>query len=243
MTKVFFYELKRLITSRLFIAMLAVNAVFAWYILITEIIEGIAFTAPFSVWSCCVYIGKTLPLSIITILLLQAGYYGKRQKYAEILIFATPMTYIQSVLIRTAVLGVCFLMICLVESVLGAIFFAMFFSYYDFGVFVIPILLEIVPCFVFVTGIGHLAGRIHQGLIYVLLPIVFIVGFMGIAGAFDLFGGGFFSAYPLTLPVNVDGEPDFTISFVWLFARFVYLFLGMGLLFVNFISCPKVWRA
>lgn len=243
MTKVLFYELKRLLTSRLFIAMLVVNALFAWYILITEIIEGIAFTAPFSVWSCCVYIGKILPLSIITILLLQAGYYGKRQKYAEILIFATPMTHMQSVLIRTAVLGVCFLMICLVESILGAIFLAIFFNYYDFSAFVIPVLLEIVPCFVFVTGIGHLAGRIHQGLIYVMLPMVFIVGFMEITGAFDLFSGGFFSVYPLTLPVNVDGEPDFTMSSVWLFARFIYLFLGMGLLFVNVISRPKVWRA
>lgn len=243
MTKVFGYELKRLLTSGLFIAMLAVNAVFAWYILTTDIIEGIAYTAPFSVWSSCAYIGKTLPLSIITVLLLQAGYYGRQQRRAEILFSASPITYAQTVLIRTAVLGVCFLIICLIESVIAAVFFLTFFGFCGFGAFILPALLETVPCFVFAVGLGHLAGRLHQGLIYALLPAVFIAGYPGITGAFDLFGGGFFSAYPLTLPVGADGEPEFAINSVWLIARLIYLALGVALFFVNIAFRPKVRRA
>lgn len=243
MTKVFGYELKRLLTSGLFIAMLAVNAVFAWYILTTDIIEGIAYTAPFSVWSSCAYIGKTLPLSIITVLLLQAGYYGRQQRRAEILFSASPITYAQTMLIRTAVLGVCFLIICLIESVIAAVFFLTFFGFYGFGAFILPALLETVPCFVFAVGLGHLAGRLHGGLIYALLPAVFIAGFLGGTGAFDLFGGGFFSSYPLTLPVGADGEPAFVISSVWMLARLIYLALGGALFFVNIAFRPKVKRA
>ncbi len=243
MTKVFGYELKRLLTSGLFIAMLAVNAVFAWYVLTTEIIEGIAYTAPFSVWSSCAFIGKTLPIAIITVLLLQAGYYSKQQKRVEILTSAAPMSYAQTLMIRTAVLGVCFLIICTVDSLLEAVFFAAFFGYYGFGAFILPALLEIIPCFVFVVGIGHLAGRMHGGTIYALLPMVFIAGFLGVTGAFDLFGGGFFSTYPLTLPVNPDGEPDFAFNAVWLIARIVYLALGVGSLFVNIALRPKGKRA
>ena len=124
-----------MLTSGLYIAMLAVNTVFAWYALTTEVIGGIAYTAPFSVWSSCAYIGKTLPIAIITILLLQAGYYGKQQERVEIITSAAPMTYAQTMMIRTAVLGICFLVICLVDSLLGAVFFAAFFGYYGFGAF------------------------------------------------------------------------------------------------------------
>lgn len=243
MIKVFGYELKRLLTSGLFIAMLIVNAVFAWYVLTTEVIEGIAYTAPFSVWSSCAYIGKTLPLSIITVLLLQAGYYGKQQKRVEILTAAAPVTHAHTLMIRTAALGVCFLVICLVDGLLGAVFYAAFFGYYGFGAFILPALLEIIPCFVFAAGIGHLAGRIHQGLVYALLPIVFIAGFLGASGAFDLFGGGFFSTYPMTLPANSDGEPEFVMNSTWLLARFIYLVVGAAILIVNSAFRPKIRRA
>lgn len=243
MIKVFGYELKRLLTSGLFIAMLIVNAVFAWYILTTDIVAGIAYTAPFSVWSSCAYVGKTLPLSIITVLLLQAGYYGKQQKRVEILTSAAPVTHARTLMIRTAALGVCFLVICLVDGLLGAVFYVAFFGYYGFGAFILPALLEIIPCFVFSAGIGHLAGRIHQGLVYALLPIVFIAGFLGAAGAFDLFGGGFFSAYPLTLPVGSDGEPGFVMNSAWLLARFIYLVAGAAILIVNTAFRPKIKRA
>ncbi len=244
MTKVFGYELKRLLTSGLFLAMLAVNAVFAWYILTTEIIEGIAYTAPFSVWSSCAYIGKTLPISIITVLLIQAGYYGKQQKRVEILTSATPISYAQTVLIRTAVLSVCFFIIYLVIGLLGAIFYAAFFGYYGFGAFILPALLEMIPCFLFAVGVGHLAGRLHCSLIYALLPVVFIVGFVGgVSGAFDLFGGGFFSTYPLTLPVMPDGDPAFVVNSVWLLARMIYLLAGTGAIFINIATRPKLTRA
>lgn len=176
-------------------------------------------------------------------MLLQAGYYGKQQKRVEILISAAPITHTKTLMIRTAALGVCFLIICLIESVLGAVFYASFFGYYGFGAFILPALLEIIPCFVFSVGIGHLAGRIHQGLVYALLPIVFITGFLGAAGAFDLFGGGFFSAYPLTLPVNSDGEPGFVMNSTWLLARFIYLVAGAAILIANSAFRPKIKRA
>lgn len=224
--------------------MLAVNAVFAWYVLTTEIIEGIAYTAPFSVWSSCAFIGKTLPIAIITVLLLQAGYYGRQQKRVEILTAAAPTTYAQTLLIRTAVLGVCFLIICLVDGLLGAAFFAAFFGYYGFGAFILPALLEMIPCFLFAVGIGHLAGRLHCSLIYALLPVVFIAGFVGgVSGAFDLFGGGYFSSYPLTLPVGADGEPAFVINSVWLLARMIYLLAGTVAIFINIATRPKLTRA
>ncbi len=232
-----------MLTSGLYIAMLAVNTVFAWYALTTEVIGGIAYTAPFSVWSSCAYIGETLPIAIITILLLQAGYYGKQQERVEIITSAAPMTYAQTMMIRTAVLGICFLVICLVDSLLGAVFFAAFFGYYGFGAFILPALLEIIPCFVFTVGIGHLAGRLHCSLVYALLPAVFITGFVAVPGAFDLFGGGFFSSYPLTLPVGADGKPEFAFNSVWLLARLIYLILGAAMFFVNFVFRPKVKRA
>lgn len=243
MTKVFGYELRRLLTSALFIAMLVVNAVFAWYILTTDIIAGVAHTAPFSVWSGCTYVGRTLPLSIMTVLLLQAGYYGNAQKRVEILTSATPLTHAQTLMIRTSALGVCFLAICLVEWGIAAVFYAAFFEYYGFGEFILPALLETIPCFILAVGVGHFAGRAHPGLVYALLPVVFALGFLGTTGAFDPFSGGFFSNYPLTLPPNADGEPNFVMNSTWLLARFVYLAVGAIALGANMALRSKAKRA
>ncbi|MGN0395219.1 MAG: hypothetical protein ACI4EF_07640 [Coprococcus sp.] len=243
MSKIFGYELKRALSGGLFPIMLVLNVLFAWYVLSTEIIVGIANTAPFSVWSYCTYWGKTLPMSAITILLIQAGYYGKKQKKVEILTSATPVTHVQMLMLRTAVLLVCFAVICIVISGVAAIFYIKFFGYYHFEEFIIPSIIMIIPCIVFVIGIGHIAGRIHRILIYILLLILIAAGFCNTANAFDIFSTGFLSEYPLTLPLNYYGEPDFEINFLWLTGRFIYLITGIFAFLFNIKWRSKATRA
>lgn len=233
MIKIFGYELKRILVSWLFFAMLVANGVFAWFVLSTEIIMGIAYTAPFSVWSYCAYIGKTMLIAMITVLLMLAGYYGKKQKRVEILTLATPIKPAQQLIIRTAVLGVCFAILCIEAAVLAAVFYSSLFHYTSFGIYIMPSVLLVVSCFVFAIGLGHLAGRVHQGLVYMLLAILFIIGIGGITNDFDLFGSGYFSTYPLSLPTDGSGEVLYVMDGAWVAARLVYLVVGILLFVVN----------
>lgn len=233
MNKIFYYELRRAVCSWLFLAMLLINAVYAWYVLTTDIIRGIAYTAPFSVWSFCAYMGKTMPAAVITVLLVLAGYYGKKQKQAEILTCAVPVTMAQQLLIRTAVLGVCFAFLLLVIAVISAVFYITFFGYDDFGVFLVPGILLAVPCFLAAAGLGFLLGGVHQGLVYVLAGLMAVLAVAAEEQVFDFFSAGYFAAYAAALEPGRDGEPDFYMEPLWIAARLGYFAAGAMLVWWN----------
>ena len=223
--KIFYYELRRMLLNKLFFGMLLVNGLFAWFILSFDIIMGVAYTAPFSVWSYCVYLGKTLPLAMITILLLLANYYSRKQKQVEILTSATPVSSFCQIMIRTMAAGICFLLIYLVVIGLALLFYISFFRFHDFVAFILPSVLLLLPCFLFFVGLGQLLGSIHRSLIYVLMLLA--LAFNTLPSAFDFFGAGYFSTIPLTLPAGIEGEPPFEIGDAFLATRLLYLVLGI----------------
>ncbi len=233
MYKIFYYELQRILFSWIFLAMLIVNGMYAWYVLTGDIIEGTACTAPFSVWSCCAYTAKLMPVTVITILLLLCGYYGRKQKQAEILISAAPVTSAQHLLIRSAVLLVCFLILCAESAAAAVLFYSTFFAYSDYTGFLLPGLLIMFPCFLISVAAGHLLARLHQGFAYALTGILFTAGLLEPGYAWNLFGAGYFEAYPLTLAPGQNGEPAFSMQPQWLMARGLYVLIGAGLFLWN----------
>lgn len=235
MNRIFYYELKRLIINKIFIGLLLVNGVYAWYLLTTDIIAGIAYTAPFSAWSFGAYLGKVMPFSILTVLFLLSFYYSKKQKSVEILTEQTPISPGQFLIIRSTALLVCFLIISILAIGISLFFYIHFWEYHKFTGFLLPALFILPPCFVFAVGIGQLAGRIHQALLYLLMLAAFAVSFSDFNGAFDFFGAGYFSSYPLSLPFDAFGEPAFEVSMEFFTARLIY-FTGGIVLFIISIS-------
>lgn len=215
--------------NRIFLGMLLVNGLFAWFVLSTDVIMGIAYMAPFSIWSFCAYLGKTLPLATVTILLLLSGYYSRKQKQVEVLISATPVSSLCHVLIRTLAAGICFLLICLVVTALALFFYVRFFRFHDFAAFIVPSLLILLPCFVLFAGLGQLLGSLHQSFLYVLMLAAFAAG--SIQNVLDVFGAGYFSTYPLTLPPGADGEPAFEMGAAFILVRAMYLAAGAGCIY------------
>ena len=212
MRKLFYYELRRVLFRWMFLAMLAVNGMYAWYVLTTDLIRGAAYTAPFSIWSCCAYLGKTMPAASITVLLILCGYYSKKQKQVEILTSAAPMTGAQHLLIRSGVLAVCFILVSAVIMAVAVFFYSRFFQFYDYAGYILPGLLLILPCFVVLLGAGHLLAGVHQGLCYILIGICFAAALYAPDSAWDLFGSGYFAAYPLTLAPGIGGEPAYQMQ-------------------------------
>ncbi len=224
--KILCYELRRALLNRLFPGLLLVNGLYAWFLLSYDIVLGTAYTAPFSVWSYCTYLGRALPVAAVTVLLMLSNYYSRKQKQVEVLTAATPVPPFSQVLIRTLAAGSCFLLICLVEIALSLLFYIQFFRFHDFAAFILPTLLLILPCFILINGLGQLLGSLHRSLIYALmLPVLAL---HSIPGVFDLFGAGYFSTVPLTLPVGADGEPAFTVSAAFTATRLSYAALGIA---------------
>ena len=239
MGKIFGYELKRTAGRWQFLALLAINAVFDWYVLVSEIIMGAGHTAPFSVWSCLVYLGKTMPAALAAVLALQAGYYGKKQKEADLLVLAGPVTPAGHFLIRTAVLTVCFGVVCLVAAVMAGVFYIWFFGYYGSVMLILPSLLIIVPCFVFAVSLGHLLGRVHPGLICVVMIVAAVAGSGIVTNGMDFSCAGYFAAVPAGLPAGAAGEPEFVMDTKWILARLLYLAAGSGMLLFYGYSCGR----
>lgn len=238
--KIFLYELRRMLLNKIFLGLLLVNGLFAWFLLSFDIIMGIAYTAPFSTWSFCTYLGRTLPLAMITILLMLSNYYSKKQKQVEILTSATPVTSFCQVMIRTLAAGVCFILIYCVVIALSLLFYTSFFRFHDFAAFILPSLLLLLPCFVLLAGLGQLLGSIHRSLIYILMLFSFVIS--SIQNIFDVFGAGYFSTYPLTLPVSADGEPTFHLNISFILIRLLYLTLGIACIYLTTIVLSRKSR-
>lgn len=233
MKKIFKYELRRLILNKFFIGLLIINLAYAQLILTGYIIAGVAYTAPFSPWSFGAYLARVMPISILTVLFLLTFYYSKKEKQTEVLTTATPVDLVHYTLVRSGAVAISFLIICILILGLSLYFYVSLFDYWNFASFILPTGLVLLPCFAFAMGIGNLAGRIHPGLIYALMLVTLVVGFGGITGNFDFFGYGYFSSYPISLPVGLDGEPAFTVSIGFIIARMIYLSLGVILMIIN----------
>ena len=226
MGRIFAYEIKRLILSKLFIALLIINGVFAWYVLSVEIIMGVAFTAPFSAWSFAAYMAAVMPFAVSTALLLMGFYFSKNELLAKQLTSATPINNLKYTLVRYGVIVIGFIIICLVAITLSVIFYSSLFGFSDYSEFLLPGAITILPGFVFFVGFGSLAGRLRPGVLYVLIPAVILLGF-GVTPIFlDVFGGGYYGSAPLELPVGIDGEPEFMLSTMFIVSRIVYFAAG-----------------
>jgi len=233
LVKILKYELRRLLLNKFFVSLLVINGLFAWYTLASDTVAGIAFTAPFSSWSFGAYLSSVMPMIIITVLFLLTFYHSRKEKQVEILTAATPVDAFRYMLIRNTAVTLGFLALCFLVIGLSFYFYAAYFDFWNYSTFVIPAIVTVVPCFVFIVGAGHCVGRIHPGLLYFLMLVSFAMNFVQIPGEFDLFGGGYYTSAPLTLPAAMDGEPAFMLSAAFLAARALYLIIGVVLFVVS----------
>ncbi|MDP4092129.1 MAG: hypothetical protein Q8920_02105 [Bacillota bacterium] len=242
MSKILKYELKRQIFNKFFIGLLAINGLYAWYTLTSDIIAGTAYTAPFSGWSFGTYLSTVMPIISLTILFMMSRYFSKKEKQVQVITSATPVDPIRFMLTRCTAITVGFILIITVLLIISAYFYISFFKYYNFTAFLLPIIYTLIPSYVFILGLGILAGRVHQGLFYVLMLVSLALCFVHISGAFDFFGRGYYNNYPITLPVSAGGEPAFSVSDKFLLARLAYLLLGLGMLTVSIQSVKRKAR-
>lgn len=140
-------------------------------------------------------------------------------------------------LIRCVAIIVGFLIISISAITVSFVFYADIFHFTNFGVFIAPILLVLLPAMLFVLGIGIALGELHPALVYALIPVTLLLTLLPLPDALNLLGGSFFSSYPTMLNIV---EPPFSVPLSVLVGKTVYTVIGILLTLLGIIRFRKV---
>jgi ABC-2 type transport system permease protein len=227
---IFKYEARRLLLSPVYLGLLLINLLYAWFVLSTETILGVGYTAPFSGWSLGAYWASVLPIAMLAVLFLLTNYFSPQAKRIETLTDNTPVNQAHYWVIRMAAVALCFGVMAFLLGAFPVTFFALIFGRSVLAALAVTAVLTVLPCFIFTVGLGYGLARIHWKLLYAAMVVVLLVGLGPLANALDFFGGGYYTSMPLALPVGADGEPAFTPGAAFMSARGLYLAAGAALL-------------
>ena len=199
MRKVMRYECKRLLWNRFFVGLVLVLLFYGWQVLGGTTILGVAHTAPFSPWSFGDYLSRMTPLLWVGVLFFLTFFTSPKARRAAVLTDAAPMPPHRYALARcaAALTGSALLaLICLAQA---AVFYWRYFGWCGWGELLLPAVLTLLPALIFALGSGWLLGRLRPWLVYLWMPLPFLLQLLPLPELLSLWNGRFFSQYPLSL--------------------------------------------
>ncbi len=229
MTKIFKYECRRLIVNKFFWLSLIITCIYGYFVLASEIIYGVGYTAPFSPWSYGEYLSRIQPILMLIILFfLYKQFVG--ETHTNEIISATPVNRFRYGLIKCAAVMAMYILLLAFSLGISTLFYKMVFGFSDWDSFLLPTLIVILPSFFLLFGMGLLGVNIihHRIMLATLILSVFILHVFT-----DIYGGNFFSTYPLTLPIGIDGEPPFTLSVYYVIKSILFSLLGIFMIVIG----------
>jgi hypothetical protein len=225
LSKIYFYELRRLLYNKLFFGILLVSLGFGWLTLTGALILGIAHTAPFSPWSFGYYLSRILPLICLGEVCFLAFFSSREERLAASLTRAAPVKQQRYLLLRLGAVLTAVAFLCLGVSVLAVLFYRALFGRMNLGELLWPGLLALVPPVIFCLGAGLALSRIRPVLLYPFMAVVVLLTALPLPSEMSLSMSSFYSEYPLTLEAL---EPAFQVPLGILVSRAVFFLLGLG---------------
>lgn len=227
MGKLFCYELRRLLNSKLLVGILLICLGYGWLTLTQITVLGVANTAPFSPWSFGHYLSQLLPFLCSGELLLIAHFHSKQERRVRTVTRATAIDLKQYAALRILVVSLGTLLLYLAVFALCVGFYASTFGETGLGSLVGPALLVLLPAWLFCLGAGWSLGTRCPVLIYGVIAVVFFLTWLPLPQVLDFHLGSFFSQYPLTLEVL---DPAFVCPASVLWGRLFWGAAGVLLL-------------
>lgn len=214
MRKLFRYELRRVLHSKLFFVALLVCLSYGWLTLTTVTVRGTTHTAPFSPWSFGDYLSRLLPLLCLGELCLVGVFTSRRERVAQAITQATPVDPARYTLVRwgAVLTGTVILWLAVIALALG--FYGFLFGWLDYSDLILPALLTLLPPAVFCLGAGWALGRHSPALVYAVMGVVLLLCWLPLPQGLAFSLGSFFAQYPLgldhldpmfSMPANLAG--------------------------------------
>lgn len=229
MTKIFRYELKKLLINRFFAALMIVTFCYGYMLLRGEVILGIANTAPFSPWSFGFYLSSLLPMLSAILLFFIAHLSSRQEKMTQPLTSATPVPPGCYRFVRCGAIFTGVFLMSFVCCLLGYVFLGSLFRFENIpvGEWLLPGLMVLVPALLFTAGLGMAVGMWKGWAVYGVMGVVLLSAFLPLPNWAALIPNAFFMDYPKTLGVL---DPAFSIPSSVTVGRLVYCALGILLL-------------
>ena len=235
MARIFLYECKRLLWNKFFIGLLLVLLFYGWQVLTGATILGVSHTAPFSPWSFGDYLCRMLPLLWIGSLFFLTFFTSGKARRAAVLTDTAPMWPRRYALARCAAALAGTALLALAALGEAAVFYGRYFSWYGWGELALPALVTLFPPLVFALGSGWLLGRVRPWLLYVWMPLPFVLMALPLPEILGIWNGSFFTRYPLTLG---ELDPAFSLPGPVAMAQCALLAAGAALLVLRTGKSP-----
>lgn len=227
MNKLFYYEWKRMIRSRFFLALLLITGMYGCYMLRSEMLLGVGGAAPYSGWSVGACFAQVLPIILLAQLLFLSHLFSRQEQAVAQLRRATAYSPLQYGLLRCSIILLCSGLLSLMVLLLQVAFCQRYFHAGTVGEFLPSICFSLVPAAILLLGVGLLVGELHRNALYILMLAVLVSnGLVGLTG-WDLSGLQYFSTGVLQVPVDLNGEPLYFFLPVAVRQRWTYLVVGL----------------
>ena len=185
--------------NKFFFGILAVTLFYGWQVLTGASILGVSHTAPFSPWTFGDYLSRLLPLLWIGVLFFLTFFTSGAERRAAVLTAATPVRPWQYALARLGAALTGTVLQSLAVLLLSAVFYARMFRWYSWRSLFLPAAISLIPALVSALGSGWLLGRLRPWLVYLWMPLPFLLQLLPLPELLSLWNGRFFSQYPLSL--------------------------------------------
>ncbi|WP_411680633.1 hypothetical protein [Clostridium thailandense] len=234
--KILKYEIKRLIFSKRFVIIFIIALFFSVIDLYTEIIQGVSGTAPFSKWSYCKFLCDINTIMLLILMLTCTGLFSRNEQRVREITSCTSLPQKKYLAIKSLALFISYLIIAVCCILISLVFYKTTFNFTDFQKFLLPILIILLPTFVFVFGTSMFLGSKSQTLLYAWIPIVLILSLISFSSTpfIDTFAKGYVTYMPTILPVDSLGEPAFSLSLAFIMSRLLFTIIGMFLYVASF---------
>lgn len=222
------YEIKRLIFTKFYAALLMATTLFAYYILSNKTIFGTAYTAPFSQLSFAAYLFDVLPFLLLIMLFFCTYVYSRKERRVCSITLCTPLSEKKYYMLKSATIALAYMITVIIVLAMSLAFYGYVFHYYNFVAFIGPLILVLLPPFLFFFGAGMLLGRINVNLLYILLFVAFIEGLVGVSlfGQYGLLDKTIVTAYPYSLLEEGSSELPFAMPAGYTLVRWAWGSLG-----------------
>ena len=117
MKNIFRIELKRLLMSKLTVAVAVVVSIYSYYVMQQDIILGVDGTAPYSGLSCATYAKCVLPVLLAGMLLLVSKPFSKQERKVLVLFDAMNVDRKKYFCVRCSVIAIACSLICLIPVI------------------------------------------------------------------------------------------------------------------------------
>ncbi|MPQ34042.1 hypothetical protein E4V42_21850 [Clostridium estertheticum] len=234
--KILKYELKKIIFSEMFAITFIIALLFSAINLYTEIIQGVSGTAPFSKWSYCKFLCDINTIMLIILMLSCTGLFSRNEQRVREITSCTSLPQKKYLATKSLALFISYLIIAICCILISLAFYKMTFNFTNFQNFLLPILIILLPTFVFVFGTSMFLGSKSQTLLYAWIPIVLILSLISFNSTpfIDIFAKGYVTYMPTVLPVDSLGEPIFSLSSDFIMSRLLFTLVGMVLYVASF---------